>query len=163
MSTNHTPNYQLSQWERTDRVQMEDFNSDNAKIDAAIKAEAEARAAGDTALTGLIGQRNCQFVTGTYQGTGGVGSAKPTSLTFPRKPVFLTVSGGDRLAFWAMRGQTSVYFYGAGAQVHNTVSWSGNTVKWYYNPGGNVQLDARYQLNASGTTYRYFAILEMEG
>ena len=45
MPTNHTPNYQLSQWERDDRILMEDFNADNAKIDAAIKAEAEVRAA----------------------------------------------------------------------------------------------------------------------
>lgn len=36
MPTNHTENYQLSQWERSDRIQMEDFNSDNAKIDAAL-------------------------------------------------------------------------------------------------------------------------------
>ena len=33
MSTNHTPNYSLSQWERSDKVQMDDFNADNARID----------------------------------------------------------------------------------------------------------------------------------
>lgn len=31
-----TTNYQLNQWEKTDRIMMEDFNTDNAKIDAAI-------------------------------------------------------------------------------------------------------------------------------
>ena len=36
MPTNHTPNYQLSQWSRDDRILMEDFNSDNAKIDRAL-------------------------------------------------------------------------------------------------------------------------------
>ena len=41
MPTNHTPNYQLSQWERDDRILMEDFNADNAKIDAALAAQAE--------------------------------------------------------------------------------------------------------------------------
>ena len=35
---NHTPNYQLSQWAKSDQVKMEDFNADNAKLDAAIKA-----------------------------------------------------------------------------------------------------------------------------
>lgn len=35
---NHTTNYNLSQWEATDKVQRVDFNADNAKIDAAIKA-----------------------------------------------------------------------------------------------------------------------------
>ena len=38
MSTNHTPNYGLSQWERTDAVLMEDFNADNARIDTALNA-----------------------------------------------------------------------------------------------------------------------------
>ena len=30
--------YKLSQWEKPDRIQMEDFNSDNARIEAALKA-----------------------------------------------------------------------------------------------------------------------------
>ena len=33
---NKTSNYQLNQWELTDRIRMEDFNGDNAKIDAAL-------------------------------------------------------------------------------------------------------------------------------
>lgn len=33
-----TENYQLNQWELTDRIRMEDFNGDNAKIDEAMKA-----------------------------------------------------------------------------------------------------------------------------
>ena len=37
MPTNRTDNYALSQWERSDRILMEDFNSDNAKIDAALR------------------------------------------------------------------------------------------------------------------------------
>ena len=37
MSTNHTTNYDLCQWETTDQVQRTDFNQDNAKIDTALK------------------------------------------------------------------------------------------------------------------------------
>ena len=37
MPTNRTDNYALSQWERSDRILMEDFNADNAKIDAALR------------------------------------------------------------------------------------------------------------------------------
>ena len=40
---NYTENYQLNQWEESDRVLMEDFNADNEKIDAAL---AEIKAAG---------------------------------------------------------------------------------------------------------------------
>ena len=31
-----TSNYQLNQWELTDRIRMEDFNGDNEKVDAAL-------------------------------------------------------------------------------------------------------------------------------
>lgn len=34
-----TSNYQLNQWEMTDRIQMEDFNRDNEKVDAALAAK----------------------------------------------------------------------------------------------------------------------------
>ena len=49
----HTTNYQLSQWETTDRILMSDFNTDNNKIDAALKANAEATAA----LTQTVGTK----------------------------------------------------------------------------------------------------------
>ena len=77
MPSNQTPNYQLSQWERDDKIQMEDFNTDNAKIDAALKAEAAARAA----RTG-----NCQIYTTSYVGTGKWGTGGPNSVTFPTGP-----------------------------------------------------------------------------
>ena len=37
-----TTNYQLNQWAKSDRIRMDDFNADNAKIDAALKANADA-------------------------------------------------------------------------------------------------------------------------
>ena len=40
-----TTNYQLNQWEKTDRILMADFNGDNSKVDAALKASADAAAA----------------------------------------------------------------------------------------------------------------------
>ena len=40
MPSSQTPNYNLNQWSKDDRVLMEDFNADNAKIDAAIGAVA---------------------------------------------------------------------------------------------------------------------------
>ena len=33
-----TSNYKLSQWDKTDRIKMEDFNSDNQKIDSQLHA-----------------------------------------------------------------------------------------------------------------------------
>ena len=45
-----TTNYQLNQWAKSDRLMMDDFNADNAKIDAALGA--------------------LQIVTGIYTGSG---------------------------------------------------------------------------------------------
>ena len=47
MASNYTVNYQLSQWEPEDKVQRADFNTDNAKIDTAIKAAADKAASLD--------------------------------------------------------------------------------------------------------------------
>ena len=79
MPSNQTPNYKLSQWERADKVQMEDFNADNAKIDAAIKAESDAR----TALAARVAKKgNCQIWLGSYVGNGECGIGHPTSVLF---------------------------------------------------------------------------------
>ena len=80
---NQTQNYQLSQWESTDRILMSDFNSDNAKLDAALKshdAALTALEAENTALqTALAGKGNCQIYTTSYTGTG----TGKNSFTFP--------------------------------------------------------------------------------
>ena len=39
LSINKTANFQLTQWEKTDRIMMEDFNRDNAAIDEALKCK----------------------------------------------------------------------------------------------------------------------------
>ena len=44
-----TTNYQLPKWEKTDRVQMKDFNDMTATLDTALKANADAIAAETTA------------------------------------------------------------------------------------------------------------------
>lgn len=67
---NQTENYGMNQWELTDRIRMEDFNGDNAKIDAALKSQAEAlaaetaaREAADTALAEQVGLHTIKTVT----------------------------------------------------------------------------------------------------
>lgn len=72
---NKTANFQLTQWEKTDRIMMEDFNRDNAAIDAALKsnadaitAEAAAREAADTALGKKAGLQLIE--TAVFSGKG---------------------------------------------------------------------------------------------
>ena len=62
---NKTANFQLTQWEKTDRIMMEDFNRDNAAIDAALKSNADKAAALQTALAGA---GNCSIETKSYTG-----------------------------------------------------------------------------------------------
>lgn len=53
-----TSNYKLSQWDKTDRIKMEDFNEDNQKIDAALAAEKQARENADAAQLSTLRSEN---------------------------------------------------------------------------------------------------------
>ena len=170
MPSNQTSNYQLNQWERSDKVQMEDFNADNAKIDAALgtlatrvsqkaeqsalQAEADARAA---AITSLSQSRNCRAVVITYTGTGGAGKDHPNTFTFDHKPLFIHVGGEEAAGFSAVRGQPTTLSFRTETARHIAFIWSGNNVSWY-ETGGSAPL---YQLNIAGKTYHLFAVLEL--
>ena len=54
MASSYTTNYQLNQWEAGDKVLREEFNQDNAKIDAALKTNADAIAAEVSARTAAV-------------------------------------------------------------------------------------------------------------
>lgn len=45
-----TSNYKLNQWDKPDQILMEDFNADNAKIEAALAKLQEEKASLDTLL-----------------------------------------------------------------------------------------------------------------
>ena len=75
-----TTNYQLPKWEKTDRIQMKDFNDMTATLDAALKANADAIAA--------VG-----YVTGTYTGTGSY--PRTIDLGFQPKAVVVTTNSGS--------------------------------------------------------------------
>jgi len=69
---NQTTNFGLNQWNSTDRIQMEDFNADNAKIDAALKSlQVE------------------HVYTGSFVGNGVTGR----TISLPFTPKFLIVIG----------------------------------------------------------------------
>ena len=160
MFLNQTANYGLSQWEDTDRILMEDFNSDNSKIDTTLKENADAIAALETAMAG---KGNCQFSYGTYTGSGTYGTGHPTKLTFPFEPKLVIIqnmaaaatdtSGSSqygRYIMFLLRPLTS-YYFNSGSFSAN-ITWSGKTVSWASADG------AAYQLNVSGNTYLYVAL-----
>lgn len=138
---NHTANFQLNQWESSDRIQMEDFNSDNAKIDTALKETAEA-----VALCG-----NCKIVTTSYTGDGATAKDNARSLTFEKAPAAVFIFG-EETGFTAPGAVMRILKKGtvAGQNTAQSITeWAedGTSVSWY---DGSL---ANSMLNTSGSTY----------
>lgn len=141
---NKTANFQLTQWEKTDRILMEEFNSDNEKIDTALKSSADGVAALQTALASC---GNCRITLSSYTGTGTLGEAHPTSLTFAEPPLLVFVLGPES-GFMA-RGRAMNAFQSS-SNATPTTTWSADqkTVSWY------TPYDAKYQLNTKDAVYQ---------
>ena len=148
-----TSNYQLNQWEKTDRIQMEDFNADNLKTDQALAKQRDELVA-LTAAVALCG--NCGIEQFSYVGKGTTGSANPTRLTFSKPPVVFFVRGRRALGLGSKScsGITvTVYdpvIHGA-AIGECKLTWSGNTAAL-------VSSDVDFQLNTKDETYHVFAL-----
>ena len=154
---NKTTNYQLSQWEKTDRIQMENFNSDNEKIDTALKANADAAAAAAAALENC---GNCRIVYGTYTGNGKYGSANPNTLTFNGKPVLVIVQEEKQTADMDINLRMlrpSAWAQGAATNGNwvNVVTWGAAQVQWY-----SRNDYAPTQFNETGKKYYYLALID---
>lgn len=156
---NQTSNYQLNQWDPEDRILRTDFNEDNAKLDAALKAnasaissEASTRSSAVSNLTSQLAKKgNVRVEIQTYTGTGEYGSAYSNSLTFSQKPVMFFICGSPGVAQWV---QGSNYLWvRAGSNLRTGEgSWSGNTYSWY-------QDSDIYQFNQSYVTYTVVALI----
>ena len=176
MASNYTSNYNLNQWSASDRVLRTEFNADNAKIDAALAGKASSSSvsslqttvdglktskADKTALdalkatvgqhtTTLSGKGNCQIYAGSYQGKGGAGADNPCSLTFANKPMMVVVVSPTGTAMTLYQGQTQ----GLQGGSHITISWSGNSVRWFHANSETLQMNVR------SYTYLVFAFLQ---
>ena len=126
-------NYNLPQWAATDRVLREDFNETFEKINTALSEKG-----------------NCQLVTGSYTGTGTYGSSHKNTLTFEKLPLLVFVTG-DRF-MWAMRGGTGAHISWGNSGETVLTTWTENSLSWY---ADNVNV----QMNISGTTYLYAALV----
>lgn len=96
MPSNQTTNYQLSQWDKSDQVLMEDFNADNAKLDAALKAEANARATAVNAINATLSGM-VRLKAGSYTGDGA--ETRTISVGFTPKAVFVVLVEGYTYSF----------------------------------------------------------------
>lgn len=175
MSTNHTSNYNLNQWVKSDRVLMSEFNADNAKIDAAVKAVDNRVTSLSSTVSGkasqsalntlqstvnshtaaLAGKGNCQIYVTSYTGAGECEEANANSLTFPAAPEVVYIGKGS--SWLTLRqGDTFAYTMGqTGGIGPVTAAWSGKTVRWY-------STNVRGQMNESGATYKVIALIKAD-
>ena len=135
MSSQKTEHYELNQWLATDQVLRTDFNTDNAKIDAALA------------------ERNGCFYVSTYVGNG----AATRTHTFPRKPVFIVIMANGCLMFLNRTSDKGHMIYNILAQRTPTLTWSGTSVTVDIGTDSPI-----YAANTEGITYAVFAILELE-
>ena len=154
MSSQKTEHYELNQWLATDQVLRTDFNADNAKIDAALKSQADDIAALETTMAQ---KGNCQLWTTTYTGTGESGEDSPNSITFPVLPlvVFIIADYGDMMVMLA-NATNGLYITGGDNSSLAHTTWSGKTVSWY-NDGFPYT-----QMNQAGTLYRVLAFYQAD-
>ena len=159
MNLNQTQNYQLSQWESTDRILMSDFNSDNAKLDAALGTLAQT-VTGHT--TALAQKGNCQIYFDTYTGDGKSGAANPTVLTFPREPLLALVAGAGTLLMVSPQISRCVFTsYDTNFQPSNMhVTWSGSQVSFYSNGTASGVNNSAVQMNGNNQTYVVLALFK---
>lgn len=162
MPSNHTDKYHLSQWEKSDKVLMEDFNRDNRNIENALAAKAEQSAVDELSNTVAATLPEIPKVAlGTYQGTGTYGADKPTVVTFPFQPKLAVVMAGGIYAVF-LQGVTSAQMRNGNVFGSYTVKWEGATMSWYITSAtwgsANYGLSAGLQMNGNNGTYTYFII-----
>ena len=169
MATNHTTNYELSQWLSTDQVLRTDFNADNAKIDAALagKAETETVSALQAAVAGkaeqadlsaLEAQVNSMGIAkaeGTYTGDGGTQQAITTG--FRPALVILFNLGSD------LGNSNLVFLLGTDAAQFVSTRYNNRYISTtrlsFTDTGFLVQTTLENtDFNYSGRPYRYVAI-----
>ena len=147
-----TTNYQLPKWEKTDRIQMKDFNDMTATLDTALKANADAAAAASAAVA-LCG--NCKIETSTYTGNGKYGNANPVTLTFPKRPMTVVVFGSRALLLITDKSSATpdiLTFYNSNATFQKVnAGWNGGTLSFF-----NMN-SADYQANIKDVVYQVIA------
>ena len=161
-----TKNYALPKWKKSDFIQMDDFNDAFAKLDTALKAEADARAAADSTASKALSaleqtvtkSKLCRIKYGSYTGNGKTGKANPNTLSCDFYPVLLIVSTMDQYSnitrAVAIRGVSK---FGSGVSNRDDlITWNARGVSWYPVTENDTSFDVSHvQLNASGVVYQY--------
>ena len=108
-----TSNYKLNQWDKTDRIEMEDFNEDNQKIDAALAAEKQARENADAAQLSTLRNENLWVKIGETELT-----AAANELSIPvenpsryERLIVQFSTSGPKVLYFSINGGTSASLF----------------------------------------------------
>ena len=137
-----TQNYQLNQWEASDYVRREDFNADNAKLDAAIRAAVDGGA---------------KTAAGTYTGDGA--AQRTVSLPFTPKAVYVCLRNG------AVANSSGTNYFGGlavtgspAAAMYDTDPSPVAIVEGGFQVAYKALNNHNVMTNDSGRTYHYAAL-----
>lgn len=146
----HTNNYQLNLWDGEDRILREDFNADNAKIEAALLGASEAAAA--AAASGL------KIKTGTFSGNGATGTRTYNIGAKPKLVIARTTNTVSSTSYDTgvmITDFASILFRSANTA---TMADTGNPAA-LTDTGFSIKItNATTGLNASGSTLYYWAL-----
>ena len=121
MSTNYTRNYNLCQWEASDKVLRTDFNADNAKIDAALGSHAAQIAQALTTAGNAFSPSKLPVAVGQYTGDG---TAKRTIDVGFRPRAVLVI---DTLFLWRDTGGGTEGWHSGVALDGSPAAWTSKT------------------------------------
>ena len=168
MASSYTSNYNLCQWEASDKVLRTEFNADNAKIDAALSAKADISALNSlrSTVNGKVSKaelnalsqtvtsqgtslerRNCTVHLSAYTGTG----ADTRTFTFSSQPFAVFFDCGNGNVVFALRGAR---------YATNARNTSAPTVELQWNGNSVAATKAEY-INSSNYPYTLLAFLEL--
>ena len=146
-----TENFALNQWDAVDPIRREDFNADNAALDAALNAiknaaEEDVRSLGETvaALADTVEGR--KIAVGTYAGNDGT---QTINVGFTPKVV------------WVCNQRINVpdgYLCGMAITGGNSTNSGTNTLLTIVENGFQTIFVAGSSLNLSTYTYNYLAV-----
>jgi len=174
MASNYTSNYNLCQWAASDKVLRTEFNADNTKIDAAIKA-VDSRVDGKVSTSALNSLKstvsslsatvssqgstlalkgNCQVVVTNYTGDG----QSTRTHTFPRRPVMFFISGEALMT--VIYGAVRTYNHADSISAVG-LAWSGNSVT-LTSRSSTTSNDAKAIGNVKNTTYQLITLYDLE-
>ena len=145
-----TETYKLNLMEGSDHFSPQPLNENMEKVDTVL---------------GTLAAGQLHAALGTYTGTGDCGSSAPNTLTFDFEPKLVIIVGENRLGVF-VRGSTQglvSYFYPDTYRDVESVTWSGNTMRWYIlkSYGDGVTYSSVFghnQLNTANCTYYYYSV-----